>query len=74
MLRIPDPVFPLEFRIGPEHRMLEQMPFEGPFTLTARVDADGNAMTRNPGDLQGAAEGTHSPGASGIRVLIDEVL
>ena len=74
VLRIPNPEFPLEFAIGPEHRMIEQMPFAGPFTLTARVDADGNAMTRNSGDLQGAAEGTHAPGALGLEILIDEVL
>ena len=74
VLRIPNPEFPLEFAIGPEHRMIQQMPFVGPFTLTARVDADGNAMTRNPGDLQGAAEAAHGPGATGIEIVIDEVL
>ena len=65
---------PLEFSIGPEDRMIQQMPFEGPLRLSARLDADGNAMTRQPGDLQGAAEGTHRPGDSGLRVVIDEVL
>lgn len=72
--RIADPSFPLEFSIGPEDRMLEAMPFDGPFELMARVDADRNAMTRNPGDLQGAAEGTFAPGASEIVIVIDEVL
>lgn len=74
VLRVPDPEFPLEFAIGPEHRMLEQMPFTGPFTLSARVDADGHAISKNPGDLSGAAEGTHSPGATDIELVIDEVL
>ena len=74
VLRIRNPEFPLAFAIGPEHRMITQMPFAGPFTLSARVDADGNAMTRNPGDLQGAAEATHAPGATGIEIVIDEVL
>ena len=71
---MPDPEFPLEFAIGPEQRMIEQMPFDGPFTLSARVDADGNAMTRNPGDLHGAADGSYPPGATGVEILIDEVL
>lgn len=72
--RITDPSFPLEFELGPDDRMIEALPFAGPFTLTARVDADKNAMTRNPGDLAGAAEGTHTPGAEGIELVIDEVL
>jgi cytochrome c-type biogenesis protein CcmH len=72
--RISDPSFPLDFSIGPEDRMIQSMPFDGPFELTARVDADRNAMTRNPGDLQGQAQGTYSPGAQHIEIVIDEVL
>jgi cytochrome c-type biogenesis protein CcmH len=72
--RIADPSFPLEFEIGPRDRMIEAMPFEGPFQLTARVDADRNAMTRNPGDLQGEATGSFAPGAEDIEIVIDEVL
>ena len=72
--RIADPKLPLEFSIGPEDRMLEQMPFAGPLTVSARLDADGNAMTRTPGDLQGAAAGTYEPGATGVEIVIDEVL
>ena len=74
VLRVPDPEFPLDFAIGPEHRMMEQMPFAGPFTITARVDGDGNAMTRNPGDLQGAVPRTHEPGDVGVELVLDEVL
>ena len=72
--RIESPRFPLDFEIGPDDRMIEQMPFAGPFQLVVRVDADQNAMTRNPGDLQGEAEGSFAPGASGIEIVIDEVL
>jgi hypothetical protein len=31
-------------------------------------------MTRNPGDLQGEAEGSFAPGAQDIEIVIDEVL
>jgi len=72
--RIKDPSFPLEFSIGPDDRMIQAMPFDGPFQLMARIDADGNAMTRNPGDLQGEGKGTFSPGAHDIEIVIDEVL
>jgi hypothetical protein len=72
--RIPSPRFPLDFEIGPDDRMLATLPFAGPFQLTARIDADGNAMTRNPGDLQGEAEGSFAPGASDVAIVIDEAL
>jgi cytochrome c-type biogenesis protein CcmH len=72
--RIPSPEFPLSFELGPDDRLPHDMPFEGPFKLTARLDADGDAATRGAGDLQGAAQGTHQPGATGVTILIDEIL
>lgn len=72
--RIADPQFPLDFEIGPEDRMIEQMPFAGPLLLSARLDADGNATTRGAGDLQGSAPGAVEPGAEGVRIRIDEAL
>lgn len=72
--RVPDPVFPLAFEIGPGDRMLEGVPFSGPFQLTARVDADRNAATRNPGDLQGESRERVPPGARDVELVIDQVL
>jgi hypothetical protein len=74
VVRIQNPTFPLDFEIGPDDRMIQSIPFVGPLRLTARVDGDGNAMTRDPGDLSGAAAGTHDPGDRGVQVVIDEVL
>jgi hypothetical protein len=50
------------------------MPFAGDIQISARVDADGNAMTRSPGDLQGASGIPNAPGDRGVTLLIDEVL
>jgi len=72
--RIPQPRFPLEFSIGPDDRMLETIPFAGELELSARVDADGNAMSRQPGDLEGRAAAPAAPGASGVAIEIDAVL
>jgi cytochrome c-type biogenesis protein CcmH len=72
--RIPDARLPFQFSIGPGDRMIQQMPFEGPLRLSARLDADGNAMTRLAGDLQGAAPGEHTPGDDGVAIVIDQVL
>jgi hypothetical protein len=71
---IPAPEFPVAFELGPEDRMAHDMPYEGPFQITARVDADGDAATRTAGDLRGVTEGNHSPGATGVTILIDEIL
>ena len=72
--RIPDPKLPLEFSIGPADRMIQTLPFAGPIQLSARIDSDGNAMTRLPGDLSGSAPEPHQPGDSGVSVVIDQVL
>ena len=72
--RVVDPQFPFAFEIGPGDRMMEGVPFTGPFTLTARIDADQNAATRNPGDLQGQSRGKVAPGTSDVELVIDQVL
>ena len=70
--RIPVPQFPFHFSIGPDDRMIQAMPFKGPIRLSARIDADGNATTRSPGDLQAVSDIPHDPGARGVTLLINE--
>ena len=72
--RIESPAFPLDFELGPDDRMIQAMPFTGPLQLTARLDGDGNATTRSPGDLQGAATAPVDPGAEGVEIVLGEVL
>lgn len=72
VLRVPAPRFPLEFTIGPENVMIPSMRFEGSLSLTARLDADGNAMTRGEQDLSSVVESPVLPGASGVRLLLSE--
>jgi len=72
--RVPAAALPLEFELGPADRMLDTIPFAGPLQLLARLDADGNASTRTPGDLQGAAAAPVGPGATGVEILLDELL
>ena len=70
--RIRSPRFPLQFSIGPDDRMIATRPFQGALQLTARLDADGDAISRDPGDLQGRADGTYPPGASNVTIVLDE--
>jgi hypothetical protein len=64
----------MRFAIGPADRMGQRVPFAGEFQLSARLDADGDAGSRNPGDLQGRASDPHAPGAKGVRIVLDELL
>lgn len=72
--RVPGPRFPFRFELGPDDRMIQAMPFVGPVQITARLDADGNATTREPGDLQGSAAGAYQPGDEDVRIVLDERL
>ena len=45
-----------------------------PLRLTARLDGDGDPMTRRPGDLMGAASEPIAPGARGVQIVFDERL
>ncbi len=74
VVRIADPEFPFPFSIGPENRMIQSMPFAGEIRISARVDSDGDASSRSPGDLQGAVETPHTPGDRGVVLVIDEML
>lgn len=70
--RIANARFPLDFEIGPQHAMIQGVPFAGAIQLTARLDGDGDAMTRRPGDLSGSAASPVEPGSSGVQIVLDQ--
>ena len=72
VLRIPNPEFPLAFSIGPENVMIPTMQFAGAISLSARLDADGNAMTRGPGDISSVVVDGLEPGAAGVELALSE--
>jgi hypothetical protein len=72
VLRIAEPTFPLAFRIGPENVMIPSMKFTGDISLSARLDADGNAMTRGADDLSSETAESLVPGATGVRLVLSE--
>jgi hypothetical protein len=72
VLRIANPVFPLDFSIGPENVMIPSMRFEGAISLSARLDADGNAMTRDAGDLSSPTQESLSPGMTGVELSLSQ--
>lgn len=65
--RYPATSFPIAFSLGQDNVMLGG-PFPDEVVLSARLDGDGNAMTRAPGDLEGAATGTVKKGTAGLTI------
>ncbi len=72
VLRIPSPEFPLDFSIGPENVMIPTMQFAGEISLSARLDADGNAMTRGAGDISSPVVEGLTPGSQDVRLVLAE--
>lgn len=72
VLRIPSPSFPLPFSIGPENVMIPSMRFEGNISLSARLDADGNAMTRGAGDISSSTLEPLSPGTADVTLVLSD--
>ncbi len=74
VLRVPKPNFPLAFEIGQPQVMIPGMRFEGEIALSARLDSDGDAMTKLPGDLVGEITAPLPPGSSGVTLVLDRKL
>jgi len=72
VLRIPSPDFPLAFSIGPENVMIPSMQFAGEISISARLDADGNAMTRTAGDISSGTAEKLTPGTTGVSLSLSE--
>lgn len=71
--RIPDPRFPLSYRLGQENVMMAGTPFEGGVSLIARLSLAGGAGPAQPGDLEGEHPGQVTVGQSGVDILINHV-
>ncbi|MCP4003339.1 MAG: hypothetical protein GY725_04010 [bacterium] len=69
-LRIPVARFPVRFEIGPENVMLPGQPFVGPILLSARIDSDGDPLTREPSDPVAIHPEPVEPGASGLELVL----
>ena len=69
--RVVAPAFPVVFSLGPGDVMIQGTAFEGPLNLTARLDSDGDPLTREPGEPAGVYDGNPvSPGARNVVVKL----
>ncbi|HYL79615.1 MAG TPA: hypothetical protein VEU07_02315 [Candidatus Acidoferrum sp.] len=71
--RIPEPRFPLSYRLGSENVMMAGAPFEGEVTMIARLSVAGGAGPAQPGDLEGEHPGRVVIGQPGVDILINRV-
>lgn len=69
--RIGDPVFPQAFELGQDQVMIPGLRFEGPISITARLDADGNAMTRDPRDPATTSSHPADPGQRDLLLRLE---
>lgn len=69
--KIDAPTFPLRYELGAQDMMFHGASLAGEVSLQARLDKDGDAITRQEGDLQGSHPGGAVVGASNADILID---
>ena len=71
--KIDKPVFPLTYSLSQENVMMQGTPFAGKINITVRLDKDGNAVTRGPGDMSGDYKNNPvEVGAKSVDVVIDQ--
>jgi hypothetical protein len=71
VLRTTSPTWPLDFEIGQANVMIPGRRFEGPIDLSARLDSDGDAMTRDARDPQATLPAPVTPGNVGIELVLE---
>ena len=64
--------FPIEFTMTQADMMFKNGAFEGALTLSARVDKDGDPITRKKGDVFGTVDGV-KVGTSGVEIALSEL-
>jgi cytochrome c-type biogenesis protein CcmH len=60
---------PMPFKLTAADVMMQGSAFAGTVQITARVDRDGEAMSRNPGDIEGVLK-AEIP-ARGLKIVLD---
>lgn len=73
--KIEHPVFPLPYTVGPENVMMPGLSLSGKVQVSARLDKDGNPMTKEPGNLTGEYKKNPVPvGSQNIDIVIDQIM
>jgi cytochrome c-type biogenesis protein CcmH len=72
--KIDKPTFPLSYSLGQENVMMQGTPFAGKIQISVRLDKDGNAMTREPGNLLGDyRKNPVDVGSQNVDIVLDQI-
>jgi tetratricopeptide (TPR) repeat protein len=72
--KIDKPRFPLAYSLGQENVMMQGTRLAGKITLSARLDKDGNAMTREIGNLTGEyGKNPVNAGSTNVDIVLDQI-
>lgn len=73
--RIEHPLFPLSYSLGQENVMMPGLSFSGKVSVSARLDKDGNPMTKQPGDMTGEyKKNPVEAGSRNVDIVLDRVM
>ena len=71
--KIDRPKFPLDYTLTQENVMMQGTPFTGKINITARLDKDGNPVTRTRGDMTGEYKKNPAEvGTKNVDIVIDQ--
>ena len=59
-------MFPYSYMVTPKDVMMAGTVLNGSVRVEARVDQDGDAISKQPGDIVGGAKGAHQVGSDGV--------
>lgn len=65
--------FPINFELSQANVMITGLEFQGPLNIIARLDQDGNAMSKDTGDLLGATSAPVSVPSEGVVITLNSV-
>jgi cytochrome c-type biogenesis protein CcmH/NrfG len=72
--KIDKPTFPLSYSLGQENVMMQGTPFAGQINITVRLDKDGNAVTREAGNLLGDhKKNPVTVGSQNVDIILDQL-
>ncbi len=69
VLKIESPKFPHKFTLSEANKMMPNMPFKGPFTITARISPSGSAMDKS--GVQVSTTKAIKIGDEGIKLVLN---
>ena len=67
-------IFPFAYTVTPQDVMMAGTILNGNVRVEARIDQDGDAISKQPGDITGAMKGAQKVGAKGIDFALDKTL